>query len=305
VRSFHLKREQRHLAWDNALDPAVIVAPGDEIVMELADASGGQIGRTDDASAIGRLDFTAINPCTGPVFVDGLPADAELVVSILEIVTEGWSWTANIPGFGLLSDDFPDPRLWISTVADGLIATPVGVEVPSRPMIGTIGVARGTPGPTPLLVPTDAGGNMDIAQLGAGSTLHLPVQAVGGLLSAGDTHAAQGDGEVCGTGAETPASVHVRVDVASRRSSQTPWFEHSVRRPETDWTTTTGIGPDLFQAARDATRRAVEIVSSGTGLDPIDAYLLLSLTGELRVSEIVDAPNWVMSMHVPTRYVRG
>jgi acetamidase/formamidase len=305
VRSFHLAREQRHLVWDNALDPAVIVEPGDELVMQLADASGGQIGRRDDASAIGRLDFAAINPCTGPVFVDGVSADAELVVSILGIVTEEWSWTANIPGFGLLSDDFPDPRLWISTVAGGMITTPIGVEVPARPMIGTIGVASRTAGPTPLLVPTDAGGNMDIAQLGAGSTLHLPVQVAGGLLSAGDTHAAQGDGEVCGTGAETPATLHLRVDVASRRSSSTPWFEHSVRRPETDWTTTTGIGPDLFQAAREATRRAVEIVSSTTGLDPIDAYLLLSLTGELRVSEIVDAPNWVVTMHVPTRYLKG
>jgi acetamidase/formamidase len=71
---------------------------------------------------------------------------------------------------------------------------------------------------------------------------------------------------------------------------------------ETGWTCTTGIGPDLFQAAREATRRAVELVAAGTGADPADAYLLLSLTGELRVSEIVDAPNWVVSMHVPTRY---
>ncbi len=143
---------------------------------------------------------------------------------------------------------------------------------------------------------------MDIPQLVAGSTLHLPAQVAGGLLSAGDTHAVQGDGEVCGTGAETPATVRLRVNVASPRRSSAPWYEHSVQRRETAWTCTTGIGPDLFQAARDATRRAVDIVATRTGLEAVDAYMLVSLTGELRVSEIVDAPNWVMSMHVPTRY---
>jgi acetamidase/formamidase len=303
--SFHLSAERRHLAWDNTLEPALVVGPGDEIVLELADASGGQIGREDDASAISRLDFAAVNPCTGPVFVEGLAAGAEIAVTIMEIATDDWAWTANIPGFGLLSDDFPGPHIWISTVREGKVTTPAGVELSARPMIGTIGVGPAAPGPAPLLVPTDAGGNMDIPQLVAGTVLHLPVQVAGGLLSAGDTHAVQGDGEVCGTGAETRSTVRLRMDVASRRRSSAPWYEHSVRRPETAWTSTTGIGPDLFEAARAATRRAIEIMVNGTGIDPIEAYLLLSLTGELRVSEIVDAPNWVMSMHVPTRYVRG
>jgi len=300
--SFHLSLQQLHLAWDNSLEPAAVARPGDELTLDLADASGGQIGPDDDASAIGRLDLDTSNPCTGPVFVEGLAAGDDLVVEFLEIATEGWAWTANIPGFGLLSDDFPDPRLWISTVRDGTVTTPSGVEIPARPMIGTIGVAPALSGPAPLLVPTLAGGNMDIAQLAAGTTLHLPAQVTGGLLSAGDTHAVQGDGEVCGTGAETPATVRLRVSVASHAGSSAPWYEHSLQPTETDWTCTTGIGPDLFQAAREATRRAVELVAAGTGADPADAYLLLSLTGELRVSEIVDAPNWVVSMHVPTRY---
>jgi len=302
--SIHLALGQRHLAWDNSLAPAVVVGPGDELTLDLADASGGQIGRGDDATAIAAMAFDAVNPCTGPVFVEGLAPGDDLVVEILEIATEDWAWTANIPGFGLLGDDFPDPHLWISTVGDRTMTTPIGVEIPTRPMIGTIGVAPATAGPAPLLVPTDAGGNMDIAQLGAGATLRLPVQVTGGLLSAGDTHVVQGDGEVCGTGAETPASLRVRVGMASPAGSGAPWYEYVAPRPETAWTCTTGIGPDLFQAARDATRRAVELMASATGLDAVDAYLLLSLTGELRVSEIVDAPNWVMTMHVPTRYTR-
>ena len=170
-------------------------------------------------------------------------------------------------------------------------------------MIGTIGVAPAKFGPAPLLVPTIAGGNMDIPQLVAGSTLHLPAQVAGGLLSAGDTHAVQGDGEVCGTGAETSATVRLRVNVVSPTRSSAPW---STFGPAS------GDGLDLYhrnrsrpvQAARDTTRRAVDLLATHTGLEPVDMYLLLSLTGELRVSEIVDAPNWVMSMS-PTRSPRG
>jgi acetamidase/formamidase len=114
----------------------------------------------------------------------------------------------------------------------------------------------------------------------------------------------QGDGEVCGTGVETPATLQVRLDVVSGAGTTSPWYEHT--RPEPgateQWAATTGIGPDLFAAARDATRRAVELLAR-PGLAPVDAYLLLSLVGELRVSEIVDTPNWVVSMHVPHRYL--
>jgi acetamidase/formamidase len=291
-----------HLVWDNALEPALTVGPGDTVELELVDASGGQIDAADDARAVARLDFSAVNPCTGPVFVDGAQPGDDLVVTIVDIATQSWAWTANIPGFGLLADDFPDAHLRISKVADGLVQAWPGVELAARPMIGTIGVAPGARGQTPLLVPTEAGGNMDIPQLGVGARLHLPVRVTGALFSAGDTHAVQGDGEVCGTGAETAATVSVRFDVVAGEGTATPWYEHVARSASDAWCATTGIGPDLFVAARDAARRAVELVSRAVDLDPVDAYLLLSLVGELRISEIVDAPNWVVSMHVPARY---
>lgn len=143
---------------------------------------------------------------------------------------------------------------------------------------------------------------MDIPQMGEGTILHLPVRVAGGLLSAGDTHAVQGDGEVCGTGVETPATVRLRIDLAKDAALATPWYEHRAPALAEDWAATTGIGPDLMAASRDATRRAVELVAR-TGLDPIDAYLLLSLVGDLRISEVVDAPNWVVSMHFPRRFL--
>ncbi|SOD74796.1 formamidase [Jatrophihabitans sp. GAS493] len=298
--SFHLTSQQRHLAWDNSLPPALVVEAGDELTLELGDSSGGQLVETDDASALARFDMSRVNPCTGPVRVEGLLAGDDLVVSILAIEPREWAWTANIPGFGLLSDDFPDPHLWISKVHDSVVSLPIGVELPARPMIGTIGVAPKAAGTSPLLVPTEAGGNMDIAQLGAGTVLHLPAQVDGGLLSAGDAHAVQGDGEVCGTGAELAATLTVRVEVGAQgRTLQSPWFAHSAPPAAAAWIATTGIAPNLFEASRAATRRAVDLVVKGTGLAPVEAYLLLSLTGELRISEIVDVPNWVVSMHVP------
>ena len=183
------------------------------------------------------------------------------------------------------------------------MTTPIGVELPVRPMVGTIGLAPDQPEPSSLLVPTAAGGNMDIAQLGVGATVHFRSQLPGGLLSAGDTHALQGDGEVCGTGAEISSMLRVRVEIAGPTSINTPWIEHTVTPIALKWTSTTGIGPDLFDASREATRRAIDLISSRSGLDPVDCYLLLSLVGELRISEIVDAPNWVVSMHFPSDLV--
>lgn len=302
----HLTRlaaQRSHLVWDNSLPPAMVVAPGETVELELRDASGGQIGAHDDATAVGRLDFSAVNPCTGPVYVEGAEPDDDLLVTVLDIATDSWGWTANIPGFGLLADEFPEPHLRISTVIEAAVTLLPGVEIPGRSMVGTIGVAPSATGQTPLLVPTEAGGNMDIPQLGVGARLHLPVRVAGALLSAGDAHAVQGDGEICGTGVETSCVLRIRVDLVKGEGAAAPWYEHTTRPRFDGWAATTGIGPDLFAAARDAARRGVELVAR-TGLDPVDAYLLLSLVGELRVSEIVDAPNWVVSLHIPARYLR-
>jgi acetamidase/formamidase len=292
-----------HGSWDRSIEPVLRVDPGTEVTLELQDASGGQITPASEAEAVGRLDLGKVNPCTGPVSVEGLEPGEGLVVTILDVSTASWAWTGNIPGFGLLADDFPDAHLWISKVEGGRLETPVGVDLDVRPMIGTIGVAPATAGPHPILVPAENGGNMDIRQMGSGSELHLPVLVPDALFSAGDTHVLQGDGEVCGTGAETGATITVRLDRAESPHQGEPWMIYDQPVVDTRFAATTGIGPDLFKAAMEATRRGVELVVSRTGIAPIDAYLLLSLVGDLRISEIVDAPNWVVSLHIPTRFL--
>ena len=292
-----------HGVWDRSIEPVLRVEPGSEVTLELRDASGGQVAPHDGPDVIGRFDLARVNPCTGPIAVEGLAPGDGLVVTILDIAPASWAWTANIPGFGLLAGDFPDARLWISKVEGGRVLTPIGVDLEARPMIGTIGVAPSAEGPHPILVPAGHGGNMDICQLGVGAELHLPVLVPDALFSAGDTHALQGDGEVCGTGAEIGSTLTVRLDRADAPHHGTPWFQHDAPMLDVRFAATTGIGPDLFAAARDATRRGVEFVVARTQLAPVDAYLLLSLIADLRISEIVDAPNWVVSLHIPTRHL--
>jgi acetamidase/formamidase len=127
-----------HGFWDRSIEPALRVAPGTEVELELLDASGGQVGPKDGPDAIDRLDLARVNPCTGPIAVDGLEPGQGLVATILDVFPAPWSWTANIPGFGLLADDFPDAHLWISKVEDGRVHTPIGIELPARPMIGSL-----------------------------------------------------------------------------------------------------------------------------------------------------------------------
>lgn len=188
----HLKRTQTHGVWDNSITPAIRIAPGDTITVELENASGGQLTATSDVSALASLAFERINPVTGPIFVEGAKPGDALVVEILELDVDTWGWTANIPGFGLLADRFTEPTLRMSRIANGSIELFTGMRLPSVPMIGTIGVAPAEAGAFSVIPPTRYGGNMDIRQVGAGATLYLPVGGAGALLSLGDGHAAQG-----------------------------------------------------------------------------------------------------------------
>jgi acetamidase/formamidase len=295
----HLKRTQTHGVWDNSIAPVIRVAPGDTITVELENASGGQLTQTSDASALAVLAFEKINPVTGPIYVEGAKPGDALVVEILELDVDTWGWTANIPGFGLLADRFTEPALRMSRIANGTIELFTGMRLPSVPMIGTIGVAHAEPGAFSVIPPTQYGGNMDIRHVGAGATLYLPVAVDGALLSLGDGHAAQGDGEVCGTAIETTAVAKLRISLEHDRHLPAPMLLTDTRSQRTGRAfATTGIGPDLLTAARDATLAMVAQIVRRTTLSEIDAYLLASVAGDLKISEVVDIPNWVVSLHL-------
>jgi acetamidase/formamidase len=214
-----------------------------------------------------------------------------------------WGWTASIPGFGLLADEFPEPALRITSIpATGRAEFLPGIRVPFIPFCGEIGVAPET-GPRSTIPPDRHGGYMDTRHLTAGSTLFLPVFQPGARLSMGDGHAAQGDGEVCGTAIETPMVATVRLTARPDLHLTAPEFLTAAgaqadtpigRRYATD-----GIGPDLLEAARDAVRRMIDWLGREHGLTAVDAYLLCSVAIDLRISEIVDMPNYVVTAHCP------
>jgi acetamidase/formamidase len=298
--------QHHHYGWDNSNQPVLTVAPGDSVEFEVVDASGGQLDASSGVAAIVALDFGKINPVTGPVYVDGAEPGDALKVTIESFEPSGWGWTAIIPGFGLLADQFTEPALNIwQYQADSLAPALYGAggRVPLKPFCGTIGVAPGEAGLHSIVPPRRVGGNMDIRDISAGTELYLPIEVAGALFSVGDTHAAQGDGEVCGTAIESPMSVALTFDLVKGANLAFPRYDTAgpVSRhfDEKGYHVTTGIGPDLMQGAKDAVSGMIDLLGTLHGMAAAEAYMLCSVCADLRISEIVDQPNWVVSLYFP------
>lgn len=298
----HVRRDQWHLAWDESIPPLATVPSGSIVEFDALDAGNGQLGPTSTTADLATLDFSRVDQVAGPIAVEGAMPGDTLEVELLSFEPGDWGWTASIPGFGLLADDFPDPHLRITRLAGGVGELLPGIRIPLAPFCGELGVApAGEPRST--IPPAEHGGNMDTRHLTAGAVLWLPVQVPGALFSLGDGHAAQGDGEVCGTAIETPMRATVRLTV--RRDIRVTAPEFTTPGPlgtstnTAGWYAADGVGPDLFVAAKEAVRRMIERLVRDHGLAPVDAYLLLSVAGDLRISEIVDQPNWIVTAYCP------
>jgi len=297
---------QSHLGWNNAITPVLSIAPGETIEFKTTDSSGGQLTQKSTAADIGTLDFTKVNPVSGPVFVDGAKPGDAIKVTLLDFTPSGWGWTACIPGFGLLADQFKEPALNIWKYNAHSLAPAAygpGGRVPLKPFCGTIGLAPGEPGQHSVIPPRRVGGNMDIRDMTAGTELYLPVEVEGGLFSVGDTHAAQGDGEVCGTAIESPMNVAAKFELVKKAKIRFPRYRvrgaEYHRADAKGYDVTTGIGPDLMQGARDAVSGMIDLLTFRHKLSPVQIYMLCSVAGDLRISEIVDMPNWVVSFYFP------
>jgi acetamidase/formamidase len=301
--STHITRDRFHLAWDPAIPPIEKVPSGSIVTFDLLDASGGQLTAGSSLADLAALDFSRVDQVNGPVAVEGAEPGGTLQIDLLDFRPADWGWTASIPGFGLLTDDFPDPVLRVTRIpASGPAEFLPGIRVPVVPFCGEVGVAPET-GPRSTIPPDLHGGNMDTRHLTAGATLFLPVFHAGARLSIGDGHAAQGDGEVCGTAIETPMRATLRLTARPDLHLSGPEFLTAAglladmpvgRRYATD-----GIGPELVGAARDAVRRMIDWLGREHGLAAADAYLLCSVAIDLRISEIVDMPNYVVTAHCP------
>lgn len=301
-----IHQQQCHFGWNRDNPPMARVAPGETVEFHPVDSSGGQLTPKSTIADIAKLDFAKVNPVAGPVFVEGAEPGDAIKVTLLHFAPSGWGWTANIPGFGLLADQFKDPALHIwkydaQTLAPAMYGP--GGRVPLKPFCGTIGLAPAEAGLHSIVPPRRMGGNMDIRDMAAGTELYLPVEVAGGLFSVGDTHATQGDGEVCGTAIESPCSLAAKFDLVKNANFAFPRFTTPgpvARHMDVKgYEVTTGIGPDLMAGAKAAVSGMINLLSRRYKMSAVEAYMLCSVCGDLRISEIVDIPNWVVSFYFP------
>jgi len=300
-----LRADALRYVWDNALEPVLEIESGEAVEFHVRDASDQQITAASKVEDVAALDFSRVNPVSGPVFVKGARPGDVLEAEIVSFRPRDWGWTAIIPGFGLLADEYPEPWLKVSQVdADlGRVVWSDRIALPYRPFPGTIGVAPAEPGEHSIVPPSRWGGNMDVRHLGPGARLLLPIGVEGALFSVGDTHAAQGDGEVCGTAIETAMDVVVRLRVRRDALLDAPQYvlpPGGVAGPgDGGYHVCTGVAPDLMAAARQAVRATIDHLRERHGLEREDAYALASVACDLRIHEVVDAPNWVVGAFVP------
>jgi acetamidase/formamidase len=295
-----------HYKWDNSVPPVVEIDPGDTVHFETKEVSDGQVTPGCPASDLAEIDFDRLYPLAGPVFVRGAEPGDAIEVEMLRLDPIDWGWAAILPGLGLLAEDFPEPYIRHFDLTNGKYAE-LGskVRIPLQPFCGTMGVATDEPGAQAILPPTKGAGNIDTRHLNVGARLQLPVFVPGALFSAGDCHAAQGDGEVCVTGIECPMAFSLRFDVR-KGAGLRPWSYRFTTPPGSlqaasdaaGYEAFTALGPDLMENAKNAVRDAIGWLVAEHGLTPEDAYILCSLAADLKISQIVDQPNWGVSAYL-------
>jgi acetamidase/formamidase len=312
----HLSTTNIHTAWDNTLPPQLKVEPGDTVTMQTLEATGGWVAHQTALDnnlepTLGELIRSSADPqrterlsghaLTGPILVHGAEPGDTLEIEILEVTPAAWGFVSCRPGFGLLHPDGMEFRMKFLDLRDptGIGFAP-GIRVPFAPFCGVMGVALAEPGAHSTIPPRNAGGNMDVRQLTVGSSLFLPVQVSGALFSAGDAHAAQGDGEVSGYGAECDATVTLRFQVHKNRSIRAPQIRTPARAAETGGCfITTAHEPDLLEAARNALRDMLDYLQLEHGLEREEAHMLSSLCVDLKISQAVDMPHYSISASLP------
>ncbi len=293
-----LSAEPVHSVWDRSLAPRLRITPGDEVQIECVDASGGQVHPAMTAKEFLAIDRTRIHSLTGPIWVESAEPGDVLQIDVLATRHAGWGWSSVIEGLGFLKDRFREPYLFHWQLDGESTSSLAPAVVPVRPFLGVMGVARAENGAFRTRPPGPFGGNLDVRELCAGSTLYLPVFNHGALFSCGDGHAAQGDGEVCINGIECPLDVTLRFNLHKQQPLAGPLVEASeAAAPDSsaDAWVVVESGTDLAGTARAATSRMVDLLASRWDFSEVHAYILCSVALKLRLSQVVNEPVYTVS----------
>ena len=292
-----------HGSFDHSHPPVAEVEPGELVVFDCPGVGLDRDATVDDLEAL-ELDVDSPHTIVGPVAIEGTQAGDALVVEVLGVnVTADYGHCVILPGHGLLPDDFPDPLLRCFPFRNGFAELGERIRIPIQPFCGIMGVAPRAPGKHSTIPPRRTGGNLDIRHLGTGSVLRLPIEVDRALFSCGDGHAAQGDGEVCTAAIETAVEVTIRFDLLKEAAPRYPTFTipGATDPPgaEAGHIGAAAVGIDLYTAAQEATRSLIDLLAEQEKLTRADAYMLCSVAADLRISQIVNAPNWTVSAYLP------
>ena len=348
--------EKGHNRWHPDIKPVAEVDPGQIVGLETRDAMDGQFSHATTAAEVAGCNLNLVHPLTGPVYVNGAEPGDILEVKIHEVAPEPFGFTVQVPGFGFLRDLFTRPYIIRWDIADGFATSAdlPGVRIPGAPFMGVIGTApshelleeinrreadlqaRGGMVLLPdaadavpreagiaskavrTVAPHETGGNVDIKQLTAGTTVRIPVYAPGALFSVGDAHFAQGDNESCGTAVEMSSTFYGSFKVlkgeAGKRNIKDMQFYRDdyftspeMAVPQRFFATTgqsytkDGVAEaeDTTLAAKNALLNMIEYLVSERGYTDQQAYAICSVAVDLRISEMVDVPNFVVSAFLP------
>jgi acetamidase/formamidase len=300
MNTYFLGQEHNHIRWNRDLAPALEIESGDTVEMELRDSSDGQVKPDWTTENLAQLDRLRIHALTGPILVKDARVGDTLEVGIESVEHQGWGWTSLIPGLGLLPERFADPFLFIWDLEKSRTLSLAPATIPLHPFCGIMGVAPEEPGEHRTRPPGRFGGNLDVRQLTAGARLYLPVCVDGALFSAGDTHAAQGDGEVCINGIEMPARARFNFVLHKGRSLPEPWAEvPSTTRADAGSWVFIASRPEFWPAAKCVVEQAIDFVADRYRMSPQLAYVLCSIVLDLKVSQCVNQPMITLSAHLP------
>ncbi|MEW6231090.1 MAG: acetamidase/formamidase family protein [Chloroflexota bacterium] len=279
ARTHFLGRDKVVYTMDPKAQPALRISPGDTVVLETRDALDNVIARADQLPV--DIDFSHVLPATGPIYVEGAEPGDTLEIIFQGIAPAAQGLSVIIPNFGFLAAEFPNPYTKIIPLREGFGDFAPGIRIPLRPFPGVVGVAPAGE-PVANIPPGDYGGNLDNKDIVVGTTLVLPVFVPGALLAIGDCHAAQGDGEVCGTAIECDATITMQINLHKA--------EH-ILRPRLETPTayiTIAYGKTLEEATKQALLDMIDYLQTEKGLSREDAYILCSLAVDLRITQLVD-----------------
>lgn len=269
--------------------PVAELAPGETLVVETADCFNGQI--IESGQKLDKIDFTRINPATGPFYITGAEPGDALEVEILEIKTAERGIMMVAPEMGVLGGELDEQVVRAVKLGGTTAALAEGLNIPVQPMVGVIGVAPrereigcGSPG--------QHGGNLDTREIRPGSKVYLPVFHPGALLALGDVHAVMGDGEISGTGIETGAEVRIRVQLKKAMALESPRVETA------EGTYFLASADNLEAAIQDACKAGVHFIQEKTGLSFAEACMAAGAACQLRLSQVVN-PQFTAKLYVP------